>query len=137
MQGNDLSAAPTRRIWVTAPVVLIDGTEEVEEKHWFRTTTRERRLVGPNLAVLSRLWQWSEGLGLRLELVFFREAQADTIWLVLERGSANPFADYLTYYDRVNAAHELAFRPDVVGVIDLPEYTSAWGKRGLGIEVAH
>ena len=86
------------------------------------------------MMALSMLWQWSASLGLRLEMLFLGGAAMDgpEIWDMMERGSSNPFADYLVFEGRGAAAKELPYRPDIVGVIDVPEHRAVWGGRGRG-----
>jgi hypothetical protein len=135
MQDNDLSSAPTRRIWVLSDVVLDITEEEVEERRWFRYTSQTKRIVGPDLGALSRLWRWSSSVGLRLELIFVSEPSAPEVMDMLDRGAANPFSDYHVFEFRKDVANVLPYRPDIAGVIDSPEYTAMYGGRGLLLEV--
>ena len=135
MQDNDLSSAPTRRIWVTSDVVLITRTEEVEERKMFRTTTKTVTNTVPDLGVLSQLWRWSSRLGIRLELCFVDVRGVIGIWDMLERGAANPFTDWHNMDARSEITETLPYRPDVVGVIDVPEFGGMYGGRGLLMEV--
>lgn len=135
MMGNDLSNAPTRRYWVISDAVLMVDTtvDEKKSRWWKRGQTKEvhERTV-PDLAALSKLWRWSSLQGVRLDLVFVGDTSAaPTLWEMLDRGSANPFADWVPYENFSGVTRDMAYRPDVLGVIDIPERSAIYGGRGL------
>lgn len=137
MQGGDLSAAPTYRYWVAAEVCFVkDESESTEKTGWFSKMFSQRVMLVPDMRVLSTLWRWSNRLGVRLELVFFSELAADAVmmWDLLEKSAANPFNDWLAMESPKNVQTMLPFRPDVAGVIDIPERSAFYGGRGLRME---
>lgn len=137
MKGGDLSNAPTYRYWVTAEVCFHkDESESSEKKGWFSNVFRQKVLLTPDLRVLSHLWRWSSRLGVRLELVFMGELAQDAIdmWDLLEKSAANPFNDWVAMESPQDIQKTLPFRPDIAGIIDLPERSAYYGGRGLRLE---
>ena len=137
MQGGDLSAQPTYRYWVAAELCFIkDESSSQEKKGWFSQLFRERVMLVPDLRVLSHLWRWSNKLGVRLELIFFGDLAADAVsmWDLLEKSAANPFNDWHAMEGPTDVQKILPFRPDIAGVIDLPERSAFYGGRGLRLE---
>lgn len=129
MQGNDLSNEPTRRYWVLSEVVLLE--QEIEsEKRWFRTKTRVLQIPDP--AALSELWRFSVAHGVRMELVFAGEAASDAVpvWDALDKMS-NPFSDWLGFESISAVAKAIPYRPDLMGVIDVPGRSAVYGGKGL------
>lgn len=136
MQGGDLSAAPTYRYWVTAEVVFHKAEESTETKHWFSKMLRQKVSWTPDLRVMNQLWRWSSNLGCRMELVFYGDLADDAVflWDLLEHSASNPFNDWHAIESPKSVQDTLAFRPDLVGIIDVPERRLMYGGRGLTME---
>lgn len=137
MQSGDLSNAPTYRYWVTAEVCFHkDESEDAEKRGWFSNVFRKKVLLTPDMRVLSHLWRWSTRLGVRLELVFYGELAEDAVpmWDLLEKSAANPFSDWHAMESPKAVQKMLPFRPDLQGVIDLPERSAMYGGRGRRME---
>ena len=137
MKGNDLSSEPTRRCYVVSDVVLHKHeTEETSKTGWLKTMFKSRVVWVPDLAILSKLWRFSSNNGIRMELVFLGEMvkEAPSLWDMLEKGSANPFWDWVPYESRMALANDLPYRPDILWIIDLPGSTSAYGGKGSTME---
>ena len=138
MKGNDLANSITPRYYVMAEVVF-RRVEKAEQprKGWLRTMFTKRIYFLPDLTVLSRLWRWSAQAGVRLELVFAGDLvpEAPELWRLLDEGSANPFSDYQLFETVDSISAHLAYRPDLLGVIDAPDRAVAFGGRGLTLEM--
>ena len=139
MKDNDLSDTPTKRYWVTADVVFnVIETADEKKTGWFQRLRTERVTYTPNLGILNLLWQWSERLGVRMELIFFGDLVGDApgLWKTLD-GAANPFGEYFVF-GRVNdVVNMLPYRSDLMGVIDIPERSAMYGGKGLTIANLH
>jgi hypothetical protein len=136
MKGNDLSAEPTRRYWVMAEVVFLrEETTDTKKTGWFSTKTTSRVTMVPDLRVLSLLWRWSGSLGVRLEIIFAGDLAVDatSMWETLERSAANPFSDWNVAENLTWILNTLPYRPDLMGIIDVPERSAMYGGRGLTI----
>ena len=71
--------------------------------------------------------------GVTLELVSFdlSEEELNEVMLVLDKMGTNPFR-YCTPYDRFEQlVVELPYRPEVIGVLDLPTRLLRYGHWGL------
>jgi hypothetical protein len=136
MQGNDLAASQTYRYYVAAEVVFRRAEETEQKKSWFSSMLRQKVSWTPDLRVLSHLWRWSSNLGARLELVFYGDLADDAVflWDLLESSAANPFNDWHAFESPRAVQDMLPFRPDLMGVIDLPERSAFYGGRGLRLE---
>lgn len=141
MKDNDLSNRPTQRYWVLADVVFRSGetTTITKKTGWFKSLRTERITVVPDLRVMSLLWQWSASAGVRVELVFVGDLadNAEALWEMLEKSAANPFSDWHVLFDTNMILDMLPYRPDLLGVIDLPERSGRWGGRGLTLANLH
>lgn len=134
MKDNDLSAAPTHRYWVLSDLIFTKvESSEVKKSGWFRKTETITVTRAPDLRVLSELWRWSSRYGVRLELIFVGEDDAAGLWDSLLK-AANPFSDYIEF-ERINDVVGLMdYRPDLLGVIDVPERSAFYGGRGLTMQ---
>lgn len=133
MKGNDLDNAPTRRYYVLSDVVFLKKSSLEREQSFLKKFLRHKITWMPDLASLSRLWKFSEKHGVRLELVFVGDDAKDAVelWEVLDKGSANPFSDWVGFEHHEDIARSLAYRPDLLGVVDVPERVAMYGGRGM------
>lgn len=137
MKGNDLSADPTRRYLVLSDAVFQKITKLEKNKQGFLKVLNWKKVTWmPDLAALAQLWQFSSKHGVRLELVFVGQdaREAPGLWDMLDKGSANPFSDWVGYEEHTDISRSLAYRPDILGVVDLPERVSMYGGRGTLLE---
>ena len=136
MQDGDLSNKPAFRYYVTAEVVFRKAEESEEKKTWFSKMLRQKVSWTPDLRVTSHLWRWSQNLGARLELVFYGELADDAqfLWDLLEASASNPFNDWHVMESPKDVQNMLPYRPDLMGVIDIPQRMLVYGGRGLTME---
>lgn len=136
MQGGDLSNAVTPRYWVVADTVFTHDTNVSTRKHWWSSHTTTKHVWMPDMGVLSHLWRWSSSLGVRLELVFIGDLASDAVhlWDMLEKSAANPFSDWHIFESTHGITKALPYRPDLKGVIDIPQRSSYYGGKGLQLE---
>jgi hypothetical protein len=134
VKDNDLSASLTYRYWVLAEVVFrSDETTTTSKTGWFKSLRTSRITVMPDLMTLSMLWQFSVSSGARMELVFIGDYARDAVslWEMLEKSAANPFYDWHAMEDTNKILEVLPYRPDLLGIIDLPERSARYGGKGL------
>jgi hypothetical protein len=130
MQNGDISNALPMRVLVTADVI-IDAYDE--KKRGVLGITRTKKRVEYNRLVLSHLYMVTLKRGWTMELISFTHSEkelADVV-LYLDKFGTNPFR-YATSYKNIDTlVTELPYRPEVIGVIDMPERLLRYGRWGL------
>lgn len=136
MKGNDLSNSLTPRYLVLADTVFIKHEQSEEKKGWFSKFLYNREVWMPDMAALSKLWRWSSSMGYRLELVFIGDMVTDApeMWDLLDKGSANPFSDWIPYENYERLSRDLPYRPDIMGIICHPGPSAMFGGKGTTME---
>ncbi|NBW10247.1 MAG: hypothetical protein EBR82_19685 [Caulobacteraceae bacterium] len=130
MQNNDISNALPQRVIVTTDIIT-DVYED--EKKVLGIIPMKKRRREYNRLVLSHLYMVSLKRGLTMELVSFNNSEDDMvdIMLYLDKIGTNPFR-YGTAYKSVDAlVKELPYRPEVIGVIDIPSRLLRYGRWGM------
>jgi hypothetical protein len=130
MQHGDISNELPQRIIVVADVFL--NVERVVKKKFkvFPVVTVNK---STRREILSYLFLLTNKRGVTLELVSFdlSEEELNEVMLVLDAMGTNPFR-YCTTYDRFEQlVAELPYRPEVIGVLDLPTRLLRYGHWGL------
>lgn len=129
MQNGDISNALPIRALVTADVI----TDSYEETKRVLGIPRVKKRVEYNRLVLSHLYMVTVRRGWTMELISFSHSEKELADLVLylDKFGTNPFR-YATAYKNVQKlVDELPYRPEVIGVIDLPERLLRYGRWGL------
>lgn len=129
MQNGDLSNALPLRVLVTADVI----TDTYDEKVRKFGIPRVKKRVEYNRLVLSHLYMITVRRGWTMELVSFKHSEkelADVV-LYLDKFGTNPFRYATAYKNIEKLVDELPYRPEVVGVIDMPERLLRYGRWGL------
>jgi hypothetical protein len=129
MLNGDISNAAPKRVLINADVLLIKYTKVKKKFKIF--SSFEEELVFDRF-LLNKFYLYSSRQGVTLELVSF-EYKLDKLELMyneLDRAGLNPFRGFSYYSSPRKLAAELAYRPEVIGVID-PEHQLMYGKWGL------
>ena len=130
MQNGDLSNALTKRVLVVVDTIR---EEQLEVKKILGLVPSVRKTYSYNRAVVSRFYLFADRSSVTLELVSFDMDEEDLGKLVeeLDEVGTNPFR-YYTAYDSIDRlVAELPYRPEVAGVIDLPQRLLRYGSWGL------
>jgi hypothetical protein len=130
MQGNDISNSLPQRVIVTADVI-VDVYEDQQKVLGFIPVKKKRKEY--NRMVLSHLYMTSLKRGITMELVSFKHSDDEMTELMLHLDSVgtNPFR-YGTSYKSVDMlVKELPYRPEVIGVIDIPSRLLRYGRWGM------
>ena len=130
MQNGDISNALPMRVLVTADVI-IDAYEET--KRGLLGIPKKKKRVEYNRLVLSHLYMVTLRRGWTMELISFshKESELADVVLYLDKFGTNPFRYATSYKNIETLVNELPYRPEVIGVIDMPERLLRYGRWGL------
>jgi hypothetical protein len=130
MQGNDISNAMPRRVLVTTDVI----TDEYEStRKVLKVIPVKAKKLEYNRLVLSHLYMYTTKREVTLELVDFTRSEEEVakLMLHLDKIGTNPFRYGSSYKSVEKLVAELPFRPEVLGVIDIPSRQLRYGRWGL------
>jgi len=130
MLGNDISNSIPQRILVTADVIT-DTYENVKKKFLIVPVKEKRKEY--NRLVLSHLYLFTSKSLMTLELISFAHSDKQMIELMnyLDKIGTNPFRYGSSYKSVDSVVAELPYRPEVVGVIDIPSRLLRYGRWGM------
>jgi hypothetical protein len=129
LKGDISNELPRRVIVVVDTFIDID----VKVKKQFKVIPVSKKVETFNRSTLSRLYVFSQRVGYTLELVSFShtEEQLEALVDKLDKKGTNPFR-YFTVYEAIDhLVQELPYRPEVVGVLDLPTRLLRYGHWGM------
>lgn len=132
MRKGDISNDLPARILVTTDTFL---TVEVTVKKKLKVFPVPKIDKKINRQFLSWLYLYTTKQGITLELVSYDLDNTELSQLVdmLDKMGTNPFR-YYTSYEAVNhLVAELPYRPEVLGVLDLPDRLLRYGHWGLDV----
>jgi hypothetical protein len=136
MINGDISNETSPRLLVNIEVVA--NSEIIKKTRVLLPSTEERRITGLNNVALSQLWNTSNKYGLSVELIAYEEdgwtqTLLDSFMNRLDRRGANPF-NYAELYPNVHdVVSDMPYRPNLHGVVDLPERIMMYGSKGIDL----
>jgi hypothetical protein len=130
MLGNDISNSMPQRVIVTADVIT-DVYDDSKKVLGFIPVKKSRKEY--NRLVLSHLYMTTLKRGITMELVSFThsEDEMDKLMLHLDKIGTNPFRYGSSYKSVDKLVAELPYRPEVIGVIDIPTRLLRYGRWGM------
>lgn len=136
MINGDISNETPPRLIVAIDVV---AKSELEEGKGFLNRSLQRVKVVPNNLALSHLWNISDKFGLSVELAAFEselwtKKDLDDFMDRLDRRGANPFNYAELYNDIEDFISDMPYRPNLKGVVDLPERVMRYGSYGIELQ---
>ena len=136
MKGGDISNVSSPQVLCTADVVVQLLEQEVGK---FLLKKKEYSLGDVNLLAVNKLWIISNNYGISLELVGFAdqgwtEELLDKAFQRLERRVVNPFNYYELYSDVNELVGTLPYRPNMKGVVDIPDRVARYGSFGVELD---
>lgn len=133
MKGGDISNVSSPQVIVTTDVVI----KLVEEESGVLLFKKVNYKIGDiNVLNANKLWRISTNYGLSLELAGFAEfgwteELLEKTFEKLERRIVNPFNYHQLYESIDELVSVLPYRPNLKGVIDLPERVARYGSAGV------
>jgi len=130
MKNNDISNALPQRVLVTADVITDEYASEKKVLKFIPVKQTKREY---NRLVLSHLYLVSLNKGITMELVSFThsEEQMTNLMIYLDKFGTNPFRYGSSYKSVDDLVKELPYRPEVIGVIDIPSRLLRYGRWGM------
>ena len=131
MYKGDLSNSAPKRVLVNVDILFVK-TEATYRKFFFLKRTTQN--LSFDKLILNRFYLYGMRSGLTLELVSFtyNDEKLELIVNEIERAGVNPFRYYKHYPSPRKLAADLAYRPEVLGVID-PMNKLVYGSRSIDL----
>ncbi len=132
MKNGDISNELPRRIIVVSDVFLTVELTFEKKLKVFSVPKAEQKI---RRDILSFLYMYTTKNGITLELVSFNlnyEELSKTVD-VLDSMGTNPFRYFSAYKSIDKLVAELPYRPEVIGVLDMPKNLLRYGHWGLDI----
>lgn len=133
MKNGDISNVSSPQVIVTTNVVI----KLVEEETRRLLSKKTSYKVGDiDLLSANKLWQLANNYGISLELAGFADEEwteelLDKAFEKLERRVVNPF-NYWQLYETVDElVSVLPYRPNLKGIIDIPDRVARYGSAGI------
>jgi hypothetical protein len=130
MLKGDISNDLPKRVIVLADTFL---DYEIKIKKVLKVIPRTSKDIKFNRSILSRLYVFAQRVGYTMELASFTLSEDELQLLVdnLDKMGTNPFRYFTAYESVEHLVSELPYRPEVVGVLDLPSRMLRYGHWGL------
>ena len=130
MRKGDISNDLPKRIVVIADTFLDYNVKISKKFKIFPVSSKETKY---NRSILSRLYVFAQNIGYTMELASFslNEEELQTLVNKLDKMGTNPFRYFTSYESIEHLVSELPYRPEVVGVLDLPSRMLRYGHWGL------
>ena len=120
MQFGDISNDIPKRVIVTTGVFTLLEYEKLPRKYKLFKQTKKK--VSFKKEVLSKLYLWGMQVPYTLELASFDLTQEELqkLFDTLDEYGTNPFRYCISYSSVEDLVSQLPYRPELLGVIDIP-----------------
>jgi hypothetical protein len=132
MRGGDISNDTPGRVIATIDCFI---DKEIVERRTLGLFKRAEIEYQYNRAYISRLWHFSANSGVVLELAGFGYSQEsmDQVLEDLNNLGTNPFGYAKAFADIDELIAELPYRPELIGVVDIPGNALRYGSKYIDI----
>lgn len=132
MQGGDISNGIPMRVAVALDCI-IDRTPTFKKVLGIPVVGED---VTYNRQALSMFWRFADKYGYSMELVGFdmSDKEMKQVQEDLDNLGTNPFNYYLRYNVVADLVAELPYRPELVGVVDIPSRALRYGSKFINLE---
>ena len=126
MKNGDLSNNAPGRLLVNTDVFTSTTTHKIRK---FIVMPKIAHHVSCDKIALNKLYMVNMNLGLTLEMCSYELSQdkIDDLHLELDRLGTNPFRYATAYKSSKELVADLPYRPEVVGVVDIPSRQLLYG----------
>lgn len=133
MLGGDISNSVPGRILVTYDYITHD---EPSPRKFLGVVVGVKHNLQVSSATVSTLARLADKVDARMELVVFGtdDTGADEVLADLDKRSWQPFNYARGYESSFDLASDLPYRPEVMGVIDLPERSAGYGTYAISLD---
>lgn len=130
MRYGDISNELPKRILVTTDVILEVEVQMEKKFKFFKVPKVNKKL---RREVASYLYLVTTRREITLELISFDldEEQLQSVMDWLDTVGTNPFRYHSVYSSSKELVKELPYRPEVIGVLDLPQNLLRYGHWGM------
>lgn len=130
MYRGDISNDFPKRVLVNIEPILVKEVQK-SRKYLVIPVTTEKILYDRFL--LNKFFNYSNSTNTNLELIAFgiKEEALELMYNEIDRVGVNPFRYFSVYKNPSKLANDLPYRPEVFGVIDIPENRLMYGKWAL------
>jgi hypothetical protein len=130
MYKGDISNDIAKRVLVSIEPLLIEETLEEKKRIIFKTKTTK---IYYDKLLLNKFYLYAMRGNLNLELISFKhdDDELERMFNEMDRTGINPFRYWQTYKSPSKLAKDLPYRPEVIGVIDIPENRLMYGHWAL------
>ena len=130
MRNGDISNELPKRVIVIADTFI---DYEISIKKKLKIIPVVKKDAKLNRSLLSRLYLFAQRVGYTMELASFtmNEEELSLVINTLDQMGTNPFRYFTAYESIEHLINELPYRPEVVGVLDLPTRLLRYGHWGL------
>lgn len=128
MEGGDISNGVSPRVLVHLDVVVATRPE-ITKFLGIIPTVKSRAYY--DRVALNRMWLFTSRQGVSLELfdTGCEQRDLDQVMEDLERIGVNPFRWATAYKTQQELVDEIPYRPELLGVVDLPERAFVYGSK--------
>jgi hypothetical protein len=130
MRNGDISNELPKRILVTTDAFSIVESSITKR---FKVIPKVHKELKIRKDILSRFYLFTSRQGVTLELISYAidDAGLEELMLTLDAMGTNPFRYSRAYESIDEVVKDLPYRPEVIGVIDLPKNLLRYGHWGM------
>ena len=130
MRNGDISNELPKRILVTTDAFSIVESSITKR---FKVIPKVHKELKIRKDILSRFYLFTSRQGVTLELISYAidDAGLEELLLTLDAMGTNPFRYSRAYESIDEVVKDLPYRPEVIGVIDLPKNLLRYGHWGM------
>jgi hypothetical protein len=126
MRNGDLSNEAPKRLLVNTDVFTLTTTHITKK---FKILPKVTHHIQFDKLILNKLYMLGMNSGITLEMFSYelKQSDIDLLHLELDRLATNPFRYATAYKNSKAVVDDLPFRPEILGVVDIPSRKLLYG----------